>query len=261
MIYMYPEVRDIRLKISMKNLENFYSSGVLEPQIYNKLKLLLSLSRDFKKFLKYILEEDNGEKERTVVAFSGGVDSTASALISKKVFHVVGVTIYSPIIMEKKDKDKISYLVEKLGITHRFIEVDLEDIKLGALEGRYHPCGRCHKRIEKSILNYARVEDIRYVVYGDMLSTGYLSIVKEDDDIIRINMPSFLSLTKNQCREILESIGIEIKQRYTCPLLRIAHRYERNKKFTIQRILREVRAQVVDSKEGLKNILEVLYQH
>jgi len=40
---MYPEVRDIRLKTSMKNLENLYSNGILEPQIYNRLKLLLSL--------------------------------------------------------------------------------------------------------------------------------------------------------------------------------------------------------------------------
>ena len=257
---MYPEVRDIRLKTSMKNLENLYSNGILEPQIYNRLKLLLSLSRDFKRFLKYILKEDRDKKEKAVVAFSGGVDSTASAIISKKIFHVVGITVYSPVIMEEGDRDRISYLVEKLGITHRFIEVDLEDIKLGTLEGRYHPCGRCHKRIEKSILNYAKEEGIRYVIFGDMLSSGYLSIVKEED-IIRINMPSFLSLTKNQCREILKCVGVEIKQKYTCPLLRIAHRYERNKKFTIQRILREVRAQVIDSKEGLKNILEVLSQH
>ena len=257
---MYPEVRDIRLKTSMKNLENLYSSGVLDPQIYNRLKLLLSLSRDFERFLEYIHNEDNSKKERIVVAFSGGVDSTASTIISKRIFNVVGVTIYSPTIMEEEDKSRVSNLVKKLGITHRFIAIDLEDIKLGTLEGRYHPCGRCHKRIEESILNYARDKGIKYIIYGDMLSTGYLSVVKEED-AIRINMPSFLSLTKNQCREILKTVGIEIKRKYTCPLLRIAHRYERNKKFTIQRILREVRAQVIDSGEGLKNILEVLSQH
>jgi len=256
---MYPELRDLLLKASRKNLESLYSSGVLKPEIYNKLSLLLSLSRDFDSFLKYILEEERGKGERAVVAFSGGVDSTASALISRRIFHVVGVTIYSPDIMEEGDKRRISHLVKTLGITHRFIEVDLEDIKLATLEGRYHPCGRCHKRIEESVMRYAREEGIKYVIYGDMLSTGYLSVVKEGD-IIRINMPSFLSLTKNQCREILKSVGIEIRQRYGCPLLRIAHRYERNKKFTIQRILREVRAQVVDSEEGLRNIMEVL-QH
>ncbi|HIP84843.1 MAG TPA: ExsB family transcriptional regulator [Methanothermococcus okinawensis] len=257
---MYPELRDLLLRASMKNLESLYSAGVLEFSIYNRLKVLLSLSRNFNRLLDYIRSGEEGERERAVVALSGGVDSTASALISKRIFRVVGVTVYSPYIMEERDRSNISQLVEKLGITCKFIEVDLEDIKLGTLEGRFHPCGRCHKRIEESVLNYAREEGIKYVVYGDMLSTGNLSIV-EEGDIVRINMPSFLSLTKNHSREILKTAGIEIKQRYTCPLLKIAHRYERNKRFTIQRILREVRAQVIDREEGLRNILEVLNQH
>jgi len=256
---MYPELRDLLLKVSREHLENLYSRGVLKPEIYNKLSLLLSLSRDFDSFLKYILEEGKGKRERAVVAFSGGVDSTASALISRRIFDIVGVTIYSPDIMEEEDRRRISHLVKNLGIPHRFIEIDFEDIKLATLEGRYHPCGRCHKRIEESVMRYAREEGIEYVIFGDMLSSGYLSVVKEGN-IVRINMPSFLSLTKNQCREILKSVGIEIKQRYGCPLLRTAHRYERNKKFTIQRILREVRAQVVDSEEGLRNIMELFYR-
>ena len=91
-----------------------------------------------------------------------------------------------------------------------------------------------------------------------MLSVGHLSIVPEDDNVLRINMPSYLVLTKNESREILKRNNITISQRYGCPLLKSAHKYNRNKKFTIQRILREVRAQVIDKDEGLKNILDVL---
>ena len=275
---MHQKIRDIRIEASLKNLDSLYNNHVLDDNLYNNLKNLLELRKtDFNEFLNIITKDDYANqrfakslaiaqdepnklknKPKAVVAFSGGVDSTASSIISKKIFDVIGITAYSPIVMHPNNKKNISQLAKKLNINHEFIDVDLNEIQNDTLNGKYHPCGRCHKTIENAVLNYAKENNIKYIIYGDMLSVGHLSIVPEDDDILRINMPSYLVLTKNESREILKRNNIIISQRYGCPLLKSAHKYNRNKKFTIQRILREVRAQVIDKDEGLKNILDVL---
>ena len=274
---MHERIREIRIKSSFKNLDYLYANGEIGPQLYHSLKYLLTVrSKDFEGFINYLSNnnacnnssDDNNnfstnkenKKRKAIVAFSGGVDSTVSVIISKKIFNVLGITIQSPIIMNSESKKNISSLADKLGISHKFIDVDLEDIEIDTLNGKYHPCGRCHGKIERAILDYAKDNNINYIIYGDMLSTGYLSIVKEDENILRINMPSYLVLTKNENRLLAsKTYNIEISQKYGCPLLKKAHKYNKNKKFTIQRILREVRAQVIDEKEGLENILQILF--
>ena len=259
---MHQKIRDIRIEASLKNLDSLYNNHVLDDNLYNNLKNLLELRKtDFNEFLNILTKKDKLNKsknKKAIVAFSGGVDSTASSIVSKKIFDVIGITAYSPIVMHPNNKKNISQLAKKLNINHEFIDVDLNEIQNDTLNGKYHPCGRCHKTIENAVLNYAKENNIKYIIYGDMLSVGHLSIVPEDDNVLRINMPSYLVLTKNESREILKRNNITISQRYGCPLLKSAHKYNRNKKFTIQRILREVRAQVIDKDEGLKNILDVL---
>ncbi|MBW9222280.1 7-cyano-7-deazaguanine synthase [Methanothermococcus sp. SCGC AD-155-C09] len=266
---MHERIREIRIKSSFKNLDYLYANREIDSQLYHSLKYLLTLrSKDFEGFINYLSNSNahnNGnnnedEKRKAIVAFSGGIDSTVSVIISKKIFNILGITIQSPIIMNNKSKKNISSLADKLGISHKFIDVDLKDIEIDTLNGKYHPCGRCHSKIERAILDYAKENNINYIIYGDMLSTGYLSIIKEDENILRINMPSYLVLTKNENRLLaLKTYNIKINQKYGCPLLKKAHKYNKNKKFTIQRILREVRAQVIDEEEGLENILQILF--
>ncbi|WP_292460253.1 7-cyano-7-deazaguanine synthase [Methanothermococcus sp.] len=261
---MHQKIRDIRIEASLKNLDYLYNNHIIDDKIYNDLKNLLELRKtNFDTFLNTLTKNDDEPKNKlknkpkAVVAFSGGVDSTASSIISKKIFDIIGITAYSSIVMHPDNKKNISELAKKLNMKHEFIDVDLNEVQRDTLNGKYHPCGRCHKTIEEAVLNYAKENNIKYIIYGDMLSVGYLSIVPEDD-ILRINMPSYLVLTKNESREVLKKNDIIISQRYGCPLLKSAHKYSHNKKFTIQRILREVRAQVIDKDEGLNNILEVL---
>ncbi|AEH06008.1 7-cyano-7-deazaguanine synthase [Methanothermococcus okinawensis] len=254
---MEKKIRNIRIKASLKNLDYLYNTHILNDNIYNGLKNLLELRKNFNAFLD-ISKNDKLKKPKALVAFSGGVDSVASSIIAKKIFDITAITAYSPIIMRPDNKKNISELAKKLNIKHEFVDIDLNEVQKDTLNGKYHPCGRCHKIIEKAVLSYAKENDIKYIIYGDMLSVGYLSIIQEENDIIRINMPSYLVITKNDSRKILKKNNITISQKYGCPLLRAAHKYNHNKKFTIQRILREVRAQVIDKDEGLNNILEVL---
>ncbi len=268
-IIMHQKIREIRIKASLKNLDYVYTHHnyhhILNEDIYNKLKNLLMLRKTNEEgFLNTFNNENltktnnNLKKPNALLAFSGGIDSTASYLISKKIFNILCITCNSPIIMHPTDKKNILKLAKTLKLNHKFIDIDLEKIQRDTLNGKYHPCGRCHKTIENAIFNYAKENNIKYIIYGDMLSVGHLSIIPENNDILRINMPSYLVLTKNENREILKRNNIVISQKYGCPLLKSANRYNPNKKFTIQRILREVRGQVIDKNEGLKNILEVL---
>ncbi|EHP87083.1 7-cyano-7-deazaguanine synthase [Methanotorris formicicus] len=247
-------IKEIRLNTSKKALKLIKEKNLIDLDVYDNLMNLLNRRIKGEKFYRF----DVRHKPTCVVAFSGGVDSSASAIISKSIFDVVGVTVYSKYIMHEEVKNHIKNLSKKLDIKHEFIDINMDEIAKDVEDGRYHPCGRCHKAVEEAVINYAKNKGIKFVIFGDLLSVGYLSIIPMDDGLIRINMPAFLSLTKNENRKILRQNNIEIKLPYGCPLVKKAHKHRHMKKFTIQRILREVRAQVVDKDEGLKNILDIL---
>jgi predicted PP-loop superfamily ATPase len=248
-------IKEIRLKSSMKALERLKEENLMDLSVYSNLMNLLDKRiREEKYFYKF----DSEHKPTAVVAFSGGVDSSTSAIISKSIFDVVGVTVYSNHIMHEDVKDHVKNLSKKLNIRHEFIDIDMDEIAKDVEKGRYHPCGRCHKAVEEAVISYAKNKGIKFVIFGDLLSVGYLSILPMEDGLIRINMPAFLSLTKNENRKILRQNNIEINLPYGCPLVKKAHKHKHMRKFTIQRILREVRAQVVDKEEGLRNIIKMI---
>ncbi|ENN95772.1 Queuosine synthesis-like protein [Methanocaldococcus villosus KIN24-T80] len=246
-------------------MEERINRKLIEIRINNHIEILekLDIDESLKKCLKEMLinrlvnkefyKINFNEKENAILAYSGGVDSSVSLIIAKHLFNVKPITCYSPYII--KDKDVILKRAKKLGFNVEFINVDLEDVYKGTVEGRFHPCGRCHKIIEEVIVEKAIEEGIEYIIFGDLLAFGHLSFYK--DRVYRLNLPSFFALTKNEEREILKKYGIEIKDKYGCPMLNEFHKI-RGCKFTIQRILREVRARVIDYKEGARIIEEIL---
>ncbi len=285
---MDENIRIIRLNRNLKHLNNVYEKGLLEEDIYNILNDMIkscisnldkflsgfrlnsynnkskknknNINNNFKNNIKnHNLNKNKINDNKCIIAFSGGIDSVSSSIISKYIFkEVIGLTVYSPEIMDSGNLKNIENLSKRLGIDWKYITISMEDIEKDTINGIYHPCGRCHKVIEDTVLNYGKKNNIKYIIFGDLLAIGPMSIMDYNNEIIRINLPSLLSLTKDDNKKILLQNGIKISQNYSCPLLKKSYRFQRNKKFTIQRILREVRAQVLSEKDGFKNIMEVL---
>ena len=229
--------------------------------LLNKLDISKNLKDVLKDMLKNRLNNLNfykvnyKDKEEATLALSGGVDSVTSAIIGKQIFDIKAIFCYSKHLHSEEYLDYITNLSNNLNIDLKIIKTDLGKIyKESVLENRYHPCGRCHKLIENEVIKRAK----NFVIFGDLLAFGSLSFYKINNDLYRLNLPSFFALTKDEERKILKRENIKISQRYGCLMLWEYHKKNKNYKFTIQRILREVRGRVISSEEGYNNIINIL---
>ncbi len=248
--------RKYNLELSLANLEiviNRFNGETLK-----NLKGLLEYRLDniYSFNFKKVIDENIFNESLThqaVVAFSGGVDSSFSLILAKFLgFNPVAVTVDpGSIILPKQYHQKIDKLIKRLEVPHHYLEVDMDELIGDALNGKYHPCGRCSKIIEDIVIEYAKKYNISIVIFGDMLSAGSQSIVHENG-LIRINLPAVLNATKSEIKSLTCKIGITSSAIYGCPLLYEVHKkYPHMKKFSLQRILRETRAGVLEPGEAL----------
>jgi len=203
---------------------------------------------------------------QSVVALSGGVDSSASLIIAQMLgFHPLAVTVNpGDIILPRYFRDYVESLTQNLGVEHRYLEVDMQEVIYGSLEGRFHPCGRCSKIIEKAVLDFAGDNHIPFLIYGDLLSTGAQSLQWEEvrgennlktGKILRINLPALLSLKKGDVKKVAGSWGVKKRGGYGCPLIGEVHKkHPHMRRYSIQRVLRETRAGILEPGEGLDQI-------
>lgn len=199
-------------------------------------------------------------KFRAVVALSGGVDSSASLVIAKMLgFNPLAVTVNpGDIILPKYFRESVENLTRKLGVEHIYLEVDMQEIIDGSLEGRFHPCGKCSKTIEETILEFTQKNNIPFLIYGDLLSTGANSFQSEGE-VLRINLPALLSLKKGDVKNIALKWGVKKRTGYGCPLIGEVHKKQPHmRRFSIQRVLRETRAGVLEPGEALDQITGIL---
>jgi predicted PP-loop superfamily ATPase len=210
--YSYPE-----------NEPLFNLANLLEDRIKNPYNIE-SLLRKFN-YTKLTNDESQGgevnknsennpeieqDKFRTVVALSGGVDSSASLIIAKILgFNPLAVTVNpGNIILPSYFQKSAENLAGKLGVEHIYLDVDMEELIDGSLEGRFHPCGRCSGTIEQTIMDFTRKNMIPFVIYGDLLSTGTNSFQKEGE-VLRINLPAVLSFKKGDVKDIANKCGVK----------------------------------------------------
>lgn len=250
-------VKEYELKLAEKKLNEFKNNIGLQ----NLNKLIKEKLENIYTFNLTNFFKNNDLKEskipQAVVALSGGVDSSFSLIIAKQLgFNPIAITIDpGTIILPNQFKNNISKLCETLEVKHEYIENDSSNLIRDALNGKYHPCGRCSKSIEEKVHEYCLEKNIKIMIYGDMLSTGRQSLTKQNDDIYRLNLPASLAIGKEEIKSITREYGLEEFDGFGCPLLYEVHKkYPHFKKYSIQRILRETRASALEPGEALNLI-------
>jgi predicted PP-loop superfamily ATPase len=243
------------LRIRMDNLAGFNFLKNYESELAalkNKENLLDSI----------FVDENNKTpvKHKALVALSGGVDSSFSLIIAKLMgFNPIAVTVDpGNIILPHYFKNNVENLSNTLNVPHEYINVDMGMVVHDSLEGRIHPCGRCSQTIETALLNHAKKSGIPFLIFGDFLATGYQSTVHMDS-IYRINIPAMLSATKGETKSLASYFDIKSRGGYGCPLINEVHKlHPHMRRFSIQRILRETRAGVLEPGQALDLIMRTI---
>ena len=253
-----------RMELALRRLDEIktdFDDEIRTPLV--NLSMLLKKRIERPLSLKTILDDfdmpPDFNNNKAMVALSGGVDSSFSLIIAKKMgFNPLAITVNpGDIILPKYFRDKVENLTSKLGIEHRYLDTDMTSLFEGALEGRYHPCGRCSKMIEETILEYAREEGMQFLIFGDLLATGAQSLAYKGD-VLRINLPAMLSATKGETKELAGEYGVNSVGGYGCPLLfEVKKKYNHMARFSIQRVIRETRAGILEPGEALDMVMNL----
>lgn len=247
--------KEYQLRLAGKTLTKFQEKSQaisnLKKVLDEKLNHIYSFS--INEYMKNN-EFEECERPQAVVALSGGVDSSFSLILAKKLgFNPIAVTVDAgTIILPNQFKHNIKDLCELLNVKHHYISADYSEIIAESLNGKFHPCGKCSKKTEELVYDYAEENNIEFVIYGDMLSTGTQCITKQRENIYRINLPASLSTSKQEIKSVTRDYELREFDGFGCPLLYEVHRkFPHHKKFSIQRILRETRASALEVGEAL----------
>lgn len=247
--------KEYKLKLSKKTILNLdlNLTGLknLEKTIEYKLKNIYSFD-----FETYFNENKFNESANTeaVVALSGGVDSSFSLILAKKLgFNPKAITVDpGTIILPKQFKNNIKIVTESLNIDHEYISADYADVIKESFTGKLHPCGRCSKNTGELAKQYAKDNEIPIIIFGDMLATGSQCINLQEDSLYRLNLPASLSAGKQEIKSLIKNYNLKTFKGFGCPLLYEVHRkFPHMKKFSIQRILRETRSGALEPGEAL----------
>ena len=247
--------KEYKLKLSKKTVKNNNLNSVGLKNLYKTIEEKLNniYSFDFENYFNNNVF-DESENNEAVVALSGGVDSSFSLILAKKLgFNPIAVTVDpGTIILPNQFKKNISTVTESLDIKHEYIKTDYADIIKESLSGSIHPCGRCSKNTSQLVKEYAKSKEIPIIIFGDMLATGSQCINLQEDSLYRLNHPASLSVGKQEIKSLIRNYDLREFKGFGCPLLYEVHKnFTHMKKFSIQRILRETRTGALEPGEAL----------
>ncbi len=245
--------------LPLKNLKDLLQQRINNLEEFNyktNFESELELLRSNEGSKTDLVCENFSNDHKAIVALSGGVDSSFSLIVAKLMgFNPIAVTVDpGNIILPSYFKNSVETLTSELNVFHEYIEVDMDITVKEALDGRIHPCGRCSSTIETELLNYAKKSKIPFIIFGDFLATGSQSIISIDG-FWRINLPAMLSATKGETKSLSSYFNITSKGGYGCPLITEVHKkHPHMRRYSIQRILRETRAGVLEPGQALNLI-------
>jgi len=250
-------IRRHRVGLALERISELEGSFRALKILEEPLKMRLEYPSDLELILELVKPCHDGPE--VAVALSGGVDSSFSLIAAVKLgLKAVALTVDpGTIILPAHSRRAVEELCSLLDVRHEYIEAELGDIQIGALDGRFHPCGRCSGLIENAVMDKIKDMGTDTVIFGDLLSTGYQS-VNVDDGILRVNMPALFAASKQEVRSVASAHGVRSSMRFGCPLVGEVHRrHPHLRRYSIQRVLRETRAGVLEPGEALDLIWSI----
>jgi len=256
-------LRRHRLQLTISRIEEVMSElSDSQREVVICLKQLIEQELLYpKKQIQY--NSSLGNRLRTALAFSGGIDSTASVEILKESgFIVDAILVY---LGHQFQNPKDMKLAEDWCIQQNvnLVRIDATGGNTDLLErvdaGRIHPCGECHNQIMERVREYIVKSNYDVLVTGELLPSGRQSIMLEEGLLI-IHLPAALSLSKHRTETIAEKSGKRLfRRKFGCNLVAKSHsKGWKNVGPSIFRVLRELEAGILTTGQSLEYIKDIL---
>jgi predicted PP-loop superfamily ATPase len=227
----------------------------------NHLQTLIDRELAYPAELNQIYSSKN-EMPDVSLAFSGGVDSTASVMILKEggiaphaIMAELGHQFHNPKDIKQAEDwcDLQNIKMTKISLVN-----ENNDLIERVDAGRVHPCGECHNRIMKRVKEYSIKNNYEVLVTGELLPSGRQSLDLQEKILI-VHLPAALSLTKYRTERISEKSGRKVfRRKFGCNLVAKSHKKGwRNSGPSIYRVLRELEAGVLTTGQGLDYIKNI----
>lgn len=255
------EVKRSRIVSSLRALRELGRTPAPRVKRVIESRLIPLLENELKYPHSEMLEMDPLDEADVVVAFSGGVDSTAMLVAATKVgLKPTAVSVSPGSWMIPPETVKVMERVtSRLGVKNVFLEGHGYEAVLGlASKGLVHPCGRCHCLTERVISSWALHNGFSVVCFGDLLPTGSHAVYSSGG-ILRFNLAA-LAMSKRETNEIAKMHGHPGAHFYFgCPLLRSAQRKHRHLQYlSVYRVLRECHSGILEPAQALRYIKSII---
>lgn len=256
-------LRKHRLRLTLSRIEEVAPELTsLQSQVLNCLRYLIEQELSYPNQQIHV-DSSIGQNLKVSLAFSGGIDSTAAAMILKE-SGIIPIAVMVRMDHQFQNPRDIKLaeewcaqqdiILERIDTANEFSDlVDRVDL------GRIHPCGECHSLIIKRVSDFALQNNYEVLVTGELLPSGRQAIVLQEGLLI-IHLPAALSLSKHRTEIKAEKSGKQLfRRKFGCNLVAKSHcQGWRTIGPSIFRVLRELEGGILTTGQGLDYIKDIV---